>query len=557
MHSGSRAKLVFVTGGVVSGIGKGLTAASLGMLLQAQGYRVAIQKFDPYLNVDPGTLSPKEHGEVFVTDDGTEADLDLGHYERFLDVSLGRQSSVTAGKVYHSILEDERAGKFLGRTIQMIPQVTDRIKENIHSLRGSNDVVIIEIGGTIGDIESNIFLEAIRQVTNELGEDTVCVVHVSYVPFILGSGELKSKPTQHSVRSLFSLGVQPDVLVCRCDRPLPREFRQKMASFCNVQPDCVIENRTLPSLYELPLAIQGLATVVLRKLRLVPDDEAYRRALAPWVRMVERRTVEKANRCTVALCGKYVDSSDAYLSVLEALRHAACALECELEIRMVDTEELEAALEAAGPGGETTLGSLAAERLAGADGVLVPGGFGKRGVEGMLACVRHAREHDLPYFGICLGMQCACIEFARNVLHKPAANSPEFDADTPDPVICLVEGQKGVLDGSRAVGGTMRLGAYPCVLVPESRAAACYRAGKISERHRHRYEFNSEYREAFEKAGMVFSGTCPEGGLVEIVELPEKKFFVAGQFHPEFKSRPLRPHPLFCGFLRAAMQPAK
>jgi len=557
MRPESRTKFIFVTGGVVSGIGKGLTAASLGMLLKAQGYSVVIQKYDPYLNVDPGTLSPKEHGEVFVTDDGTEADLDLGHYERFLDINLDSRSSVTAGKIYFGIIESERAGKFLGHTIQMIPHVTDRIKETMYALSGSYDIVMIEIGGTIGDIESNIFIEAVRQITNELPDDNVCTIHVSYVPFILGSKEIKSKPTQHSVRNLFSLGIQPNVLVCRCDRPLPRAFRQKMASFCNVQPDCVIENRTLSSIYELPLTIQDLATVVMRKLRLIGDDEAYQRAITPWVKMVESQRAEKPHKCTIAICGKYLESSDAYLSVIEALNHAANSLKCDLEIRPVDTEELEAAADTPGAEGDTTLDSLAAEMLSGADGILVPGGFGKRGVEGMLACVKYAREHDIPYFGICLGMQCACIEFARNVLHKASANSLEFDPATPDPVIGLIASQKGVIEGAKAVGGTMRLGAYPCILAPESRAATYYRAGKIEERHRHRYEFNPEYKAAFEEAGMVFSGICPEGGLVEIVELPKQKFFIAGQFHPEFKSRPLRPHPLFREFVHAAMKTAE
>ena len=529
-----KTKFVFVTGGVVSGLGKGICAASLGRLLKQRGLRVRNQKFDPYINVDPGTMSPYQHGEVFVTDDGAETDLDLGHYERFVDEDLSGNSSISSGKIYWSVLNRERRGDYLGATVQIIPHITNEIKERVYAMAGEDvDVVICEIGGTVGDIESQPFLEAIRQVRSERPLGDVVFIHVPLIVQVPGSGELKSKPTQHSVKELLSLGIQPDILVCRCDVPITEDVRGKIALFCNVQPDCVIQNATASTLYEVPLlmAEEGLDEVVCRKLGLITHQPDLRE----WTAMVKR---EKAARrhVRIALVGKYTQLHDAYLSVVESLNHAGTANDAVVEIRWVDSGTLTA--------------ENAAETLAGCTGVLVPGGFGGRGTEGMIAAVRYARENRIPYFGICLGMQMAVVEFARHVLGWEDANSTEFDAGTKHPVIDLMPDQVNVTDK----GGTMRLGKYPCVLAEGTRSRGLYGAAEISERHRHRYEFNNAFREALQAAGLTLAGTSPDGRLVEIVELPEHPWFVAGQFHPEFKSRPDRPHPLFYGFVKAALE---
>jgi CTP synthase len=529
-------KFIFVTGGVVSGLGKGICAASLGRLLRQRGLSVRNQKFDPYINVDPGTMSPFQHGEVFVTDDGAETDLDLGHYERFVDETLGGNSSISSGKIYWSVLNRERRGDYLGATVQIIPHITNEIKSRIYSMEAPDvDVVISEIGGTVGDIESQPFLEAIRQVAAERGRENVAFIHVSLIVQIPGSGELKSKPTQHSVKELLSLGIQPDVLVCRCDVPITSDVRRKIALFCNVQEDCVIQNTTAETLYEVPLlmAREGLDEAVCRKLRLsTPKAD-----LTEWTQMVQRE--KNAHRkVRIALVGKYTQLHDAYLSVVEALAHAGTANDAVVEIKWVDSETLNA--------------QNAAEALADVTGVLVPGGFGDRGIEGMIAAVRYAREHDVPYFGICLGMQMAVVEFARDVLGYGDANSAEFSETSAHQVIALMPDQMHITDK----GGTMRLGKYPCVLVEGSRSRELYGAPEVSERHRHRFEFNNEYREAMEKAGMKLAGLSPSGKLVEIVELPDHPWFVGVQFHPEFKSRPNRAQPLFYGFVRAALERA-
>lgn len=532
--SGMKTKFVFVTGGVVSGLGKGICAASLGRLLKQRGLRVRNQKFDPYINVDPGTMSPYQHGEVFVTDDGAETDLDLGHYERFVDENLSGNSSVSSGKIYWSVLNRERRGDYLGATVQIIPHITNEIKSRVYAMAAENvDVVITEIGGTVGDIESQPFLEAIRQVASEQPRGDVLFIHVPLIVQIPGSGELKSKPTQHSVKELLSLGIQPDVLVCRCDAPISEEVRRKIALFCNVEADCVIQNTTAETLYEVPLlmAQEGLDEVVCRKLGLLtgPCD------LREWRAMVHR---EKAasRRVTIALVGKYTQLHDAYLSVVEALNHAGAAQDAVVDIRWVDSE--------------TVTEESAPEVLRGVSGILVPGGFGDRGVEGMIAAIRYAREKRVPYFGICLGMQMAVVEFARHVLGLKDADSAEFSETCAHPVISLMPDQAHVTEK----GGTMRLGRYPCVLSESSRSRALYGASEISERHRHRFEFNNEYRAAMEKAGMMLAGLSPDGRLVEIIELPEHPWFVGSQFHPEFKSRPDRPHPLFWGFVQAALE---
>ena len=527
-------KYVFVTGGVVSGLGKGICAASLGRLLKQRGVRVRNQKLDPYINVDPGTMSPYQHGEVFVTDDGAETDLDLGHYERFVDEDLTGNSSVSSGKIYWSVLNRERRGDYLGATVQIIPHITNEIKERIYAMAGEDvDVVICEIGGTVGDIESQPFLEAIRQVAAERPHGDVAFIHVPLVVEIPGSGELKSKPTQHSVKELLSLGIQPDVLVCRCDAPLTEDIRRKIALFCNVEPACVIQNATAQTLYEVPLLLakEGLDEVVCRKLGLITHQPDLRE----WSAMVKREK-SASRQVTIALVGKYTQLHDAYLSVVESLHHAGTANDAVVDIRWVDSETLTP------ENLDTVLGDVS--------GVLVPGGFGDRGVEGMILACRYAREHGVPYLGICLGMQMAVVEFARDVLGWKDADSAEFSETTAHPVIALMPDQVNVTEK----GGTMRLGKYPCVLKEGSRSRALYGMAEISERHRHRFEFNNDYRTQMEQAGLVLAGLSPDERLVEIVELPDHPWFVGAQFHPEFKSRPDHAHPLFYGFVEAALK---
>ena len=530
-------KYIFVTGGVVSGLGKGITAASLGRLLKARGYKVASQKLDPYINIDPGTMSPYQHGEVFVTDDGAETDLDLGHYERFIDENLNKFSNLTTGKVYWNVLNKERNGEYLGQTVQVIPHITGEIKSFIYSVGAHNnaDIVITEIGGTIGDIESQPFIEAIRQVSMEQGRENCCFIHVTLVPYISGSCEFKSKPTQHSVKELQGMGIVPDIIVARVDAPLPDDIKKKIAMFCNVESDCVIENRTLPLLYEAPAMLEGenLSSIVCRKLGLPPREID----LSDWNAML-RRAKSCDKKVRIALVGKYVQLHDAYLSVAEALTHAGFENGAKVEIDWVDSEELTP--------------ENAPRALQGADGILVPGGFGGRGIEGKIAAAKYARENDVPYLGICLGMQTAVIEFARNVLNIPDADSSEFSPAGAHSVIDIMPDQLGV-----KMGGTMRLGAYPCKVREGTRLFAAYGNALISERHRHRFEFNNDYREAFEGAGMVLSGTSPDGRLVEAVEIPNNRFFVGVQFHPEFKSRPNAAHPLFREFVRAALNGAQ
>ena len=527
-------KYIFITGGVVSGLGKGICAASLGRLLKQCGLRVKNQKFDPYLNVDPGTMSPYQHGEVFVTDDGAETDLDLGHYERFVDEALDRKSSVSSGGIFWSVLNQERRGGYLGGTVQIIPHVTDEIKRRVYAMDdGTADVCITEIGGTVGDIESQPFLEAIRQVAAERGRENVLYIHVSLIVSIPGTGELKSKPTQHSVKELLGEGIQPDILVCRTDSPITGDIRHKIALFCNVDPDCVIQNLTASTLYEVPLLLarEGLCDVVCRKLALncgKPD-------LAEWTALVNR--IKQADRqVTIALVGKYVGLHDAYLSVVESLFHAGTANGSKVSIRWVDSE--------------TLTPENVEQTLSGCGGILVPGGFGDRGIEGMILAARYAREHKVPYLGICLGMQIAVIEFARHVVGWDDATSAEFTSLTAHPVIDLMPDQVNIVDK----GGTMRLGKYPCMLSEGSKARTAYGSEEISERHRHRYEFNNQFRQELQLAGLRLSGTSPDGSLVEIVELPDHPWFVGCQFHPEFKSRPNRPHPLFCGLVHAALE---
>ena len=527
-------KYIFVTGGVVSGLGKGICAASLGRLLKQCGLRVKNQKFDPYFNVDPGTMSPYQHGEVFVTDDGAETDLDLGHYERFVDESLSGNASVSSGKVFWSVLNRERQGGYLGGTVQIIPHVTDEIKSRVYAMDdGQTDVVITEIGGTVGDIESQPFLEAIRQVAAEQGRENVLYIHVPLIVAIPGSGELKSKPTQHSVKELLSVGIQPDILVCRTDGPITEDVRRKIALFCNVDEDCVIPNVTASTLYEVPLLLEkeGLCRVACRKLGLGAGepDMAECRALVEKIHGVHKSV-------KIALVGKYTGLHDAYLSVAESLFHAGTACDAQVHIEWVDSETLTA--------------ENVGEVLGGCGGVLVPGGFGDRGIEGMILAAQYAREHDVPYLGICLGMQIAVIEFARHVVGWSDAHSAEFSDSTEHPVIALMSDQVGIT----AKGGTMRLGKYPCVLAEDSLARTAYGTPEISERHRHRYEFNNEFRPQLVDAGLRLAGLSPDGRLVEIVEEPKQKWFVGVQFHPEFKSRPNRPHPVFEGFVRAAIE---
>jgi CTP synthase len=528
-------KYIFVTGGVVSGLGKGITAASLGRLLKTRGLRVAAQKLDPYINVDPGTMSPYQHGEVYVTEDGAETDLDLGHYERFIDEDLNRFSNLTTGKVYWNVLNKERRGEYLGSTVQVIPHITNEIKDFVYRVgkQTDADVVITEIGGTIGDIESQPFLEAVRQISLEVGRENSLFIHVTLVPFLSGSDEHKSKPTQHSVKELQGMGINPNIIVLRCDQPLEDSIFKKISLFCNVRPDCVIENLTLPCLYEAPLMLESahFSDVVCRELGI----DAPAPALDEWRSMVDN--IKSAEReVTIGLVGKYVALHDAYLSVAEALRHAGYALGAKVDIKWIDSEPL--------------CDANADELLGGLDGIIVPGGFGGRGVEGMICAARFARENALPYFGICLGMQIAVIEYARNVLGISDANSGEFDELCAHKVIDFMPGQSDDVDK----GGTLRLGAYPCVIRRGTTMERCYGTREISERHRHRYEFNNEYREALEGAGLCLSGLSPDGRLVETVELNDRDFYVGVQYHPEFKSRPDRAHPLFRGFIDASLK---
>ena len=529
-------KFIFVTGGVVSGLGKGITAASLGRLLKARGLKVAAQKLDPYINVDPGTMSPYQHGEVYVTEDGLETDLDLGHYERFIDEDLNKFSNLTTGRVYWNVLNKERRGEYLGETVQVIPHITSEIKSFIYNVgqHAGADVVISEIGGTAGDIESQPFLEAIRQVGQEVGPENALYIHVTLVPYLKSSGEHKSKPTQHSVKELQSMGIKPDIIVLRTDEPITDEsIFQKIALFCNVRPDCVIENLTIPVLYEAPLMLEKhhFSDIVCRELHL----EAPAPDLSEWTALV-RQIRSPKETVRVALVGKYVKLHDAYLSVMEALRHGGYGLSAKVDIDWVDSE--------------TLTEENAADRLSGAAGILIPGGFGSRGIEGMIAACRYAREQGVPYLGICLGMQVAVIEFCRNVCAIKDANSGEFAPEGRHKVIDYMPGQ----NQDRDKGGTLRLGSFPCKVKPGTKLRECYGQDLIHERHRHRFEFNNDYRETVEAAGMVLSGLSPDGRIVETVELAEHPFFVAGQFHPEFKSRPNRPHPLFAGFVKAALE---
>ncbi|MDH6055617.1 CTP synthase [Umezakia ovalisporum] len=527
-------KFIFVTGGVVSSIGKGIVAASLGRLLKSRDYSVSILKLDPYINIDPGTMSPFQHGEVFVTEDGAETDLDLGHYERFTDTSMSRLNSVTTGSIYQAVINKERRGDYNGGTVQVIPHITNEIKERIIRVAQNTNpsVLITEIGGTVGDIESLPFLEAIRQLRKEVGRQNVLYMHVTLVPWIASAGEMKTKPTQHSVKELRSIGIQPDILVCRCDRSLPVGLKRKLSEFCDVPEECVITAQDAGSIYEVPLILEGegLAEQALDLLQM----EQRQPNLTQWQTMVERLYSPKYT-VEIAIVGKYVRLSDAYLSVVEALRHAAIATYGDLRLRWVNSEELET--------------ESADSYLTGVDGILVPGGFGIRGVDGKIAAIKYARDHQIPFLGLCLGMQCSVIEWARNLQGLMGANSSEFDPETKHPIINLLPEQQNVVD----LGGTMRLGLYPCHLAPNSLAANLYQQEVVKERHRHRYEFNNAYRNMLLNSGYVISGTSPDGRLVEIVEFPEHPFFLACQFHPEFHSRPSTPHPLFKGFMQAAI----
>lgn len=530
-------KYVFVTGGVVSGLGKGITAASLGRLLKARGLKVTAQKLDPYLNVDPGTMNPIQHGEVFVTDDGAETDLDLGHYERFIDESLSQNSNLTSGRVYWKVITDERKGVYGGQTIQVIPHVTNEIKKYIQKNAESGaDVSIVEIGGTVGDIESQPFLEAIRQFAVEAGRENCLFIHVTLVPYLSASNELKSKPTQHSVKEMLSLGLHPDIIVCRTEHPLTDDIKRKIALFCNVDAECIIENRDCDLLYGIPLMMEdeGLAKVAIKKLGLQCAAEP---DLTDWKEMVHALRHPK-QEVKIALVGKYVELHDSYISVNEALKHGGIATRSKVDIHWIDSETLEAP--------DCDLNAV----LGDMDGILVPGGFGSRGIEGKIKAVHFARTNGVPYLGICLGMQVAIIEFARNVLGFADANSAEIDPATTHPVIDILPEQKDVQE----MGGTMRLGQYPCVLNPESKSFALYQSSMIYERHRHRYEVNNDYRDDLAKNGMLLAGTSPDNHIVEMVELPTHPWFVAAQFHPEFKSRPNKPHPLFRGFVTAAAE---
>ena len=531
-------KYIFVTGGVVSGLGKGITAASLGRLLKARGLKVAAQKLDPYINVDPGTMSPYQHGEVYVTEDGAETDLDLGHYERFIDEDLNKYSNLTTGKVYWNVLNKERRGEYLGSTVQVIPHITNEIKRFIYNVgkKTNADVVITEIGGTIGDIESQPFIEAARQVQLEVGKENSLFIHVTLVPYLHGSEEHKTKPTQHSVKELQGMGVNPNIIILRCDEPLEEAIFEKISLFCNVKRDCVIENLTLPNLYEAPLMLEksNFSSVVCRELGLAAKEPD----LKDWTEMVNR-IKSRPYYTHIALVGKYVELHDAYLSVAEALKHAGYHYNTHIKIHWISSE--------------TITDDNAHELLKDVDGIIVPGGFGNRGIEGMIATAKYARENDIPYLGICLGMQIAVIEFARHVCDLKDANSGEFDEYSTNKVIDFMPGQNDEIDK----GGTLRLGAYPCKIRPGTVLNQWYGKDLISERHRHRYEFNNEYKELFESKGLVIGGTSPDGFIVETIELPNLKYFVAVQFHPEFKSRPNKPHPLFLGLIKHAFDNRK
>ncbi len=531
-HKESSTKYIFVTGGVVSALGKGIAAASLARLLKERGLRVTLQKFDPYINVDPGTMSPFQHGEVYVTDDGAETDLDLGHYERFLDESLSQANNLTSGRVYQNVIDKERRGDYLGSTVQVIPHITDEIKENIRRLAPEMDVVITEIGGTVGDMESLPFLEAIRQFKQDVGRGNSLFIHLTLVPFIAAAGELKTKPTQHSVRELMQIGIQPDVVICRTEHPMDEGLRKKIALFTNVELEGVIQAKDVDTIYAVPLELkrQKLDDFVVERLGL----ETREPDLTEWREMVERIRSPSGGPVRIAVVGKYTELVDSYKSIQQALIHGGIANDVGVDVEWISSERYEARYDVA--------------ELESFHGILIPGGFGQRGIEGMVKAVRWAREGQVPFFGICLGLQCAVIEFARNVAGLEYSHSFEFDKGSPHPVICLMDSQLQVT----TKGGTMRLGAYPAHLIDGSRARAVYGREEISERHRHRYEFNNEYRDPFQEHGMVFSGLSPDGQLVEIIEIPAHPWFVGCQFHPELKSRPTRPHPLFASFVEAA-----
>ena len=531
-------KYIFVTGGVVSGLGKGITAASLGRLLKNRGYKVTIQKFDPYINIDPGTMNPYEHGEVFVTDDGAETDLDLGHYERFINENLTKNSSVTMGQIYWNVLEKERRGDYLGKTVQVIPHVTNEIKEKIYGFEDTDtEIVITEVGGTVGDIEGLSIIEAIRQVGLEKNPEDVLYIHVTLLPYIFGSNEIKSKPTQHSVKELQSYGITPNILVCRTEQDIPNNIREKLALFCNVRKTSVIQNKTADCLYAVPLMLEkeGLAREVCNHLRLdnyIPDNEK-------WENMIRKiRNIDKKKEVNIAIVGKYVKLEDSYISVMESIRHAGFENDVNTNIKLIDSETINT---------ETV-----SKKLDGIDGIIVPGGFGERGIEGMIQTIKYARENKIPFLGICLGMQMSVVEYARNILGLKDANSSEFSKTTKNPVIHIMEEQKEI----RKKGGTMRLGSYPCSIKQDSLAEKMYQSKQIDERHRHRFEYNNDYKEKLEEAGLICSGTSPDGKLVEIVELSQDKhpYFIASQFHPELKSRPNKPAPLFVGLVKKAKE---
>ncbi len=528
-----KTKYIFFTGGVVSSLGKGIAAASLGVLLKNQGYNVTIQKFDPYLNVDPGTMSPYQHGEVFVTDDGCETDLDLGHYERFIDKSLSRSNNITSGMVYWEVLNKERKGDYLGATVQIVPHITNEIKSRIQQTLefDSSDIIITEIGGTVGDIESLPFIEAIRQFQYENEHDCVHV-HLTLVPYLESSGEFKTKPTQHSTKELRAIGIQPDIIMCRSHMPIDKDIKRKVAMFCDVKPDAVIAAHNAKSIYDVPLILeqQGMDRVVCNKLGLSESKSD----LEEWKRFVQNMHDPTNLQIRIAIVGKYTNLSDCYLSVVESLKHAAANANCNIDIKWVNSEDLRS--------------DTVASQLNDVDGVLIPGGFGERGIKGKVQAARYARENSIPYLGLCLGMQVAVIDFAQHVCGLSDAMSEEFDPKTPHPVIHLMSEQEDVVNK----GGTMRLGEYPCNILADSRLNSLYKQPVINERHRHRYEFNNAYKELFQEKGLVFSGICPKNNLVEVIELPSHPYFLACQFHPEFKSRPLRPHPLFYGFIKAA-----
>ncbi|RUM91690.1 MAG: CTP synthase [Thermovibrio sp.] len=529
-------KLIFVTGGVLSSIGKGITAASIGTLLESRGLKVTIQKLDPYLNVDAGTMNPYQHGEVYVTEDGAETDLDLGHYERFTNATMRRINNVTSGQIYQEIIQKERKGEFLGGTVQVIPHVTNLIKEKIKKLMSTDvDIVIVEVGGTVGDIEGLPFLEAIRQLGTEVGKSNAIYVHVTYVPYVKAAGELKTKPTQHSVKELRAIGIQPDIIVCRAERSIPHSVKKKIALFTNLKENEIVTAKDLQTIYEVPLVLQkeGIDQLIVEKLQIPTYEKS---DLSDWKDVVDRIKKPKEGSVRVALVGKYIELPDAYKSIVESFVHSGAANNVKVEIKWVSAEELDE--------------SSPEEFLSDVHGILVPGGFGERGVEGKIKAVKYARENKIPFFGICLGMQCAVIEFARNVAGLEGAHSAEFSSATPYPVIDLMEEQKGIEEK----GGTMRLGAYPCILKEGTFSFSAYGVKEISERHRHRYEFNNRFRDVLEKAGLVIAGTSPDGKLVEIVEIKEHPWFVAVQFHPEFKSRPRTPHPLFLNFIKAAKE---